>query len=120
VSGLDGLSDRVVDAFLAICSERTNLVAIPDTPYPVYALRNSVVDMSPTFAAWSSEGLDWLSACTELIQRGLLSPDPSAGMRLGDDNQLWCMYIGISQDSERFDELLRIGRAYVDTTPEPA
>ncbi len=111
VQSLDGLAERIIDAFLVLMDNRADIAPVPDEgPYPTHALRDAVVTMSPQLAKWSADGSAWVSAIHELTRRGLFAPDPSSGMRLGDDHQTWCSYFGISDDTERFADLLRTSR----------
>jgi hypothetical protein len=120
IPALEGLSDKAVDAFLLLAAERVRLPSVPGDAYPVHALRNSVVADSNALIAWSSDGLQWVSTLNDLIRRGLLAPDSSAGMRLGDDEQSWCVYFGFSDSSDLFAELLSTAQSYVDRESRPA
>lgn len=120
VSALEGLDDNVVEAFLILAAERANLPTAPGAAYQVFALRDAVVANSQAMTRWSSQGLAWVSVIRELVQRGLLAPDSSAGMRLGDEDQSWCVYFAFSDASDLFAELLSTARSYLNINLTPA
>ena len=111
---LDGISERVIDAFIVLMSEREALPKTPDRgPYPVFVLRDTPGTMPDALCRWSTRGNEWLAAIHDLVAREILRPDASAGMRLGDENQTWCCYFGVDRTSEAFAALLMQARRYL-------
>jgi hypothetical protein len=102
---LDGISERVIDAFLLLMAHRSELNVIGDTPYRLYSLSGDDDPMPAGLAAWSRDGEEWVVAIDDLVARHILRGDPNTGMRTASLAAWWCKF-GVGTSTEQFATLL--------------